>query len=49
VPLYYAGLEKTAVFKEKAGKAQKLKLNRNYEASLEVEIPAEGYTWFVIE
>ncbi|WP_373552359.1 alpha-galactosidase [Haliscomenobacter sp.] len=49
VPLYYAGLEKTAVFKEKAGKAQKLKLNRNYEASLEVEIPAEGYIWFVIE
>jgi hypothetical protein len=49
VPLYYAGLEKTAIFKEKAGKAQKLKLNRNYEASLDVEIPAEGYTWYVIE
>lgn len=49
VPLYYAGLEKTAVFKEKGGKAQKLKLNRNYEASLQVEIPAEGYTWFLIE
>lgn len=48
VPLYYAGLETTAVFKEKGGKAQKLKLNRNYEATLEVEIPAEGYTWYVI-
>lgn len=48
VPLYYAGLETTAVFKEKGGKAQKLKLNRNYEATLEVEIPAEGYTWYVV-
>lgn len=48
VPLYYAGLETTAVFKEKGGKAQKLKLNRSYEATLEVEIPAEGYTWYVI-
>lgn len=48
VPLYYTGLETTAVFKEKGGKAQKLKLNRNYEATLEVEIPAEGYTWYVV-
>lgn len=48
VPLYYAGLETTAVFKEKGGKSQKLKLNRSYEATLEVEIPAEGYTWYVI-
>lgn len=48
VPLYYAGLETTAVFKEKGGKSQKLKLNRNYEATLEVEIPAEGYTWYVV-
>lgn len=49
VPLYYTGLEKTALFKEKGAKVQKLKLNRNYEATLDVEIPAEGYTWFVIE
>jgi len=49
VPLYYTGLEKTALFKEKGGKAQKLKLNRNYEATLDVEIPAEGYIWYVIE
>lgn len=49
VPLYYTGLEKTALFKEKGGKEQKLKLKRNYEATLEVEIPAEGYTWYVIE
>ena len=48
VPLYYAGLETTAVFKEKGGKSQKLKLNRSYEATLEVEIPAEGYTWYVV-
>ena len=48
VPLYYAGLETTAVFKKKGGKAQKMKLNRSYEATLEVEIPAEGYTWYVI-
>lgn len=48
VPLYYAGLETSAVFKEKGGKSQKLKLNRSYEATLEVEIPAESYTWYVI-
>ncbi|MDX2070271.1 MAG: alpha-galactosidase [Haliscomenobacter sp.] len=48
VPLYYTGLETTAIFKEKGGKSQKLKLNRSYEATLEVEIPAEGYTWYVV-
>ena len=48
VPLYYTGLEATAIFKEKGGKAQKLKLNRSYEATLEVEIPAEGFTWYVV-
>lgn len=49
VPLYYTGLTETAAFREKGGNPVRLKLNRAYEATLQVEIPAEGYNWYVIE
>lgn len=49
VPLYYTGLTETAAFREKGGKPVRLKLNRAYEATLQVEIPAESYNWYVIE
>ncbi len=49
LPLYYTGLidEVTIIEKEKFTK--KLHLNRNFEAEVEIEIPAKGYTWYVIE
>jgi hypothetical protein len=47
VPLYYTGLEKTAVFYND-GEQKRLKLSRNYDAELRVTIPAEGWVWYAI-
>lgn len=49
LPLYYTGLTDKAVIREKEGKALSYSLTRNYTVNLEVKIPANGYTWFVIE
>ena len=49
VPLYYTGLEKTASISEQGGKARKYKLSRDYTVDLEVTIPANGHTWFLIK
>jgi hypothetical protein len=49
VPLYYSGLTQDAIVKLRDQSPIKLKLNRNYEIDLSVEIEAEGYTWLVIE
>lgn len=49
VPLYYTGLEKKAIVKYLDGKGKGYKLNRDYSIDLEVEIPAKGYSWYVIE
>ncbi|MFI5452186.1 hypothetical protein ACHMWN_08525 [Pedobacter sp. UC225_61] len=49
VPLYYTGLSAVAKVREKDGKAKSFKLNRDYTIDLTFTIPAEGYTWFVIE
>ncbi|MBP6826616.1 MAG: alpha-galactosidase [Saprospiraceae bacterium] len=45
VPLYYAGLEKTAVFFND-GEMRKLTLNRQYEVELSVTIPGDGWVWY---
>ena len=49
LPLYYSGLTQDAIVKLRDQSPLKLKLNRNYEIDLTVEIEAEGYTWLVIE
>ena len=49
LPLYYTGLTKTARIREQEGKTKKYRLNRDYSVDLTVEIPANGYTWYVIE
>lgn len=49
VPLYYTGLTDVARIREKAGAAVSYKLNRDYSVDLKVTIPAEGYSWYVIE
>lgn len=49
VPLYYTGLKTTATFSEQGKIKQIVKLNRDYTAGLEFTIPAESYTWFVVE
>ena len=49
VPLYYTGLTDTARIREQEGSAKKFKLDREYNVRVPVTIPANGYSWFVIE
>ncbi len=49
LPLYYTGLETVAKIREKEGESKEYKLNRDYSVDMEIEVPANGYTWFVIE
>ncbi len=49
LPLYYTGLGKVARIREQEGKARNYKLNRDYSVTLQVAIPANGYTWYVVE
>ena len=49
MPLYYTGITNFARIRVKDGVSKTYKLNNAGEAKLNVEIPAEGYTWLVIE
>ncbi len=49
LPLYYTGLRDTAMIRERGGKAERYKLDRQYTVALQVDIAARGLTWFVIE
>ena len=49
LPLYYTGLTKSVMIREQEGKAKRYTLDREYNVTLTVTIPANGYTWFVIE
>ncbi|MEO8415643.1 MAG: alpha-galactosidase [Ginsengibacter sp.] len=49
LPLYYTGLQTFALVREKEGVVKKIKLNRDYSIEVTLEIPAQGYTWLVIE
>ncbi|WP_420401905.1 NPCBM/NEW2 domain-containing protein [Flagellimonas sp.] len=49
LPLYYTGLTETAKVKEKEGSFKTYQLTRDYKINIEVNIPANGYTWLVIE
>ena len=48
IPLYYTGLEKTAVFFNDAGK-RAYTLNRQYEVELPVTLPAAGWVWYGVK
>lgn len=49
LPLYYTGLSDKALVREKEGKSKSYTLNRNYEIEVDITIPAEGFTWLVLE
>jgi hypothetical protein len=49
LPLYYTGLDKVAKIREQEGRSKSYKLDREYCVTLEVTIPANGYTWYVVE
>ncbi|SIR32296.1 NPCBM/NEW2 domain-containing protein [Maribacter ulvicola] len=49
IPLYYTGLKTTAKVREQEGKSKEYILDRGYNITMEIEVPANGNTWFVIE
>jgi len=49
LPLYYTGLTKEATIINSMGAAKKYTLNRDYTINFTVNIPADSYSWFVIE
>jgi hypothetical protein len=49
LPLYYTGIKKVARISLKNGSPKTYALNQNFKARLKVKIPAEGYTWLLIE
>ncbi len=48
LPLYYTGLTEVVQIREKEGQSSAYRLDRNFDAEVEVRIPAEGYNWLVI-
>ena len=49
LPLYYTGLTETARIREQEGPSTEYRLERDYTVKLKVTIPANGYTWYVVE
>lgn len=49
LPLYYTGLTKKAVVREKEGRKLSYMINGDKTVTVEVSIPANGYTWLVVE
>ena len=49
LPLYYTGLTKEAKVSVENGKSDTHQLNRDYSVEIIIQLPAEGYTWLVIE
>ena len=49
LPLYYTGLSKTAIVKDAKGISKTYTLNRDYTINFTFTIPADSYSWFLIE
>ena len=49
LPLYYTGLKDKARIREQENSPKRYRLNDRQEVTLTVRIPANGYTWFVVE
>ncbi|MBX3254094.1 MAG: alpha-galactosidase [Chitinophagaceae bacterium] len=49
IPLYYAGLSRSATIAEKEKSKQALSLNREYEITLTFTLEPGSYTWYTIE
>lgn len=49
IPLYYTGLQDEAKVSHEDGKPQLYRLDRSYRVKIPVQVPAQAYTWFVIQ
>ena len=49
LPLYYTGLTTTARIRQQDGRPKSYKLDRGYNVSVPLNVPAHGCTWLVVE
>ncbi|MFK7845422.1 MAG: alpha-galactosidase [Rhodothermales bacterium] len=49
IPLYYSGLDQQATISHEAGTPFNIELERDYSINLQVSVPANGMTWYLIE
>lgn len=49
VNLYYTGITEQASVSKNGDEATQLKLNRDFSIDIEIDIPARGWTWYVIK
>ena len=49
VPLYYTGIQEKAIVKKLDKENKIIPLSRDYSIDLEIDIPAKGYTWYIVE
>ncbi len=49
VNVYYTGLTDIATMTNSTGERKTLRLNRDYTADIQVEVPAEGMSWYLLE
>jgi hypothetical protein len=48
VPMYYTGLSKVAVVREHDKTAKSYTLGRDYSITMQVMLPANGYSWYTV-
>jgi hypothetical protein len=49
LPLYYSGLKGKVAIMEKGESMKQLALDTRQQLGLKVNIPANGYTWFLVQ
>lgn len=49
LPVYFTNQHNTINVREKEGLAKTYKVSRDYEVEMNIKIPANGYTWLVME
>ncbi len=49
LPMYFTGLDNEVLISERAMNPVKLNLDREYKMRIKVNIPANGYTWYVLK
>ena len=49
LPLYFAGIHDSVSIREREGVAKDYPVDRAYNVSVPVELPANGHTWLVVE
>lgn len=49
IPVYYTGLHSIVQFREKEGRSMSIPVSRDYTITVDIILPANGYSWYVLE